>query len=150
MAERVKTGAAQTARDNEVLSHLFHMEMLIQGRDDLIDELIDRRFVAHVPGLPDDFTHGPEGVKRWFAAYRNGMSGIWAEHEDTIVAGDKVVIRFSGGGHHTGDMLGVPASGREIRVTGIDIFRFQNGRFVEMWQELDFLGMLRQMGAIPG
>ena len=133
---------------NKELAHRFHMELLIKNRDDLIDELISPDFVAHVPGLPAELTHGPEGVKKWFAAYRDGMAGIWAKHHDTMAEGDRVMIRFTGGGKHTGTMLGVPASGRDIEVTGIDIFRIVDGKFVEMWQELDFLGMMQQMGAI--
>ncbi|MEE8440372.1 MAG: ester cyclase [Spirochaetia bacterium] len=135
--------------ENKTLAHKFHKEMLENARDDLIDKLISPDFVAHVPGLPDEFTHGPEGVKKWMAAYREGIEGIWDEHKDTIAEGDRVVVRFDGGGKHTGNMLGVPATGKEIRVTGIDIFRIKDGKIAELWQELDFLGMLRQMGAVP-
>ena len=136
--------------ENKTLAHKFHQEMLEKKRYDLIDQLVSPSFVAHIPGLPPEFTTGPEGVKKWFAAYHAGMEGIWSKHIDTIAEGDRVVIRFEGGGKHTGNMLGVPPTGKQIKVTGVDIFRISNGKLVEMWQELDFLGMLRQMGAVPG
>ena len=138
-----------SVEQNKERAHRFHMEMLLEEKNDLIDELISPEFVAHVPGLPPEFTKGPEGIKKWFTAYRAGLSDMWTTHHDTIAEGDKVVIRFEGGGTHSGEMLGIPPSGKKITVSGIDTFRFVDGKFVEMWQQVDFMGMMQQMGVIP-
>jgi predicted ester cyclase len=53
-------------------------------------------------------------------------------------------------GRHTGDALGVPATGRRVRVAGITISRIVNGQIVEGWNSWDQLGLLRQIGALPG
>jgi predicted ester cyclase len=51
---------------------------------------------------------------------------------------------------HTGEFRGIPATGRQITITGIGIFRFsEEGKVVESWDSLDQLGMLRQLGALP-
>jgi steroid delta-isomerase-like uncharacterized protein len=59
------------------------------------------------------------------------------------------VIRWTASGTHKGDLLGVPATGRPIKITGIDIFRVQDGKLAELWQNWDQLQMLQQIGAVP-
>jgi predicted ester cyclase len=48
---------------------------------------------------------------------------------------------------HKGDGLGVPASGKQVRLTGITIARIENGQIIEGWDNWDQLGMLEQIGA---
>ena len=64
--------------------------------------------------------------------------------QDQVAEADKVVTRWSATGTHAGDFAGVPATGR--RVTGIHIHRVRHGRLIEHWEELDLLGVLRQLG----
>jgi steroid delta-isomerase-like uncharacterized protein len=70
--------------------------------------------------------------------------------EDLVAAGDKVVARWTSFGTHSGEFMGVPATGRFLRTSGITIFRLEDGKIVEEWSESDMLGMLQQVGAIPG
>jgi steroid delta-isomerase-like uncharacterized protein len=67
---------------------------------------------------------------------------------DQVAEDDKVVTRWSATGTHSGDFVGVPASGRLITVTGIHIHRVRHGRLVEHWEELNMLGVLRQLGVL--
>lgn len=67
----------------------------------------------------------------------------------SLSSGDRVAIRWSAGGVHAGNLLGVPATGRRVDITGIDIFRVKDGKLAEMWQNWDQLGMMQQIGAIP-
>jgi predicted SnoaL-like aldol condensation-catalyzing enzyme len=138
------------SEQNKALAHRFHLEMLQEKKFDLIDKLISPDFVAHVPGLPPEFSKGPEGVKKWFAALHAGISNFRNTHYETIAEGDLVLIRWEGSGIHTGNVFGVPASGRAIKITGLDLFRIAGGQIVEVWQEADYLGLMQQMGAIPG
>ena len=69
--------------------------------------------------------------------------------EDAFAVGDRVVGRYTYRARHTGPFMGVPASGAEITMRSIDIWRFENDRFVEHWDELNLLEVLQQMGAIP-
>lgn len=59
------------------------------------------------------------------------------------------MIRWTASGTHKGDLLGVLATGRPIKITGIDIFRVQDGKLAELWQNWDQLQMLQQIGAVP-
>lgn len=145
------TGCQQTdamLEQNKTLAHRFHMDIVVEGKLDVADEILSSDFVAHAP-VPPEFTKGPEGFKKWATALRNGIPDIWMKHHETIAVGDLVMVRWEGGGTHTGELMGVPASGNSVTVTGIDLFRIEGGKIVELWQEQDVLGMLQQMGALP-
>ena len=68
--------------------------------------------------------------------------------EDIIAEGDKVVVRFSAAGTHAGDPL-APATGRKVTFAGVIIARMAKGRFVESWNNIEQLGLFRQIGALP-
>ena len=70
--------------------------------------------------------------------------------EDVFAEGDRVVVRFTAKGTHKGDLMGVAPSGKPIVVTGISIVRIAGGKIVEEWESFDQLGMMQQIGAIPG
>jgi steroid delta-isomerase-like uncharacterized protein len=70
-------------------------------------------------------------------------------HEDTLAEGDQVMIRWIMRGTHDGPLMGIPATGKPVTVGGIDVFRIASGQIVELWQNFDHLGMLRQLGVIP-
>ena len=69
--------------------------------------------------------------------------------EDAFAVGDRVVGRYAYRARHTGSFVGVPASSAEIIMRSIDIWRVENDRFVEHWDELNLLEVFQQMGAIP-
>ena len=68
--------------------------------------------------------------------------------EDIIAVGDKVILRFIARGTHTGDIdeMGITATGKAVEVSSIVIFRIENGKIVEEWQEADMLGFMQQFG----
>jgi predicted ester cyclase len=88
---------------------------------------------------------------------RGFYAGLWASFpnpqltiEDTIEAGDTIVLRFVMTGRHDGDFNGVPPTGVNIVLPGITILRFgAAGTVVERWSQSDFLSVLVQVGAIP-
>jgi len=67
-------------------------------------------------------------------------------NEDVIIKGDKVITRFAFSGTHTGDVEGIPATGNEIEVQGIEIIRIENGKIVESWKVLNVLRLYQQLG----
>ena len=69
-----------------------------------------------------------------------------------IAEGDKVVTRWTGRGTHQAELPGnppIPPTGKQVTVTGIDVYRIENGRTAEHWGNFDQLGMLQQLGVIP-
>lgn len=113
-----------------------------------LDEIVAADLITHnqLPGLPP----GLEGGK---LAHREALAwfpDLQAKTEDLIAEGDKVVERWTQSGTHTGTPLfGAPASGKKFSVTGISIYRIANGQIVEHWGEMDFLGVLQQLGLAP-
>ena len=69
--------------------------------------------------------------------------------EDLVISGDRVVGRFVYRGTHTGELMGIPASGNPVEMRSIDIWRAEGGMFAEHWDELNLLEMFQQMGALP-
>jgi len=133
---------------NKALADRFNMDIFVDGKLDVADEILSSDFVAHALVSPE-FTSGPEGIKKWATSMRNSLSDVWINHYETIAEGNLVMTRWEGGGIHTGEMAGVPASGNSIKITGFDLFRIEGGKIVELWQEQNVLGMLQQLGALP-
>ena len=69
--------------------------------------------------------------------------------DDLFAEGDTVVIRNTWHGTQTGDFYGVPASGKRVEISSIGIDRVVDGKVVEGWGELNMLGAMQQMGAMP-
>ncbi|AWN46485.1 ester cyclase [Methylobacterium terrae] len=105
-------------------------------------------FVRHDPGLNFD-VRGPEGVARLGEVLHGGVSEMRLPIEEVVAEGDRVLVRLRFQGRHTGDLMGLPASGRGIDIAVMDLFRIVDGRLVEHWALLDNLGMLKQVGALP-
>jgi hypothetical protein len=92
---------------------------------------------------------GPEGVGRLGKVPHGGITEVKLPIEAVIAEGDRVLVRLRFQGRHTGDLMGLAASGRSVDVAVMDLFRIVDGRRVEHWALLDNLGLLRQVGALP-
>ena len=113
---------------------------------DMLDEFLSPDFVEHnpFPGVPPT----REGWKQVFKGFVAGAPGYHVI-EDLIAEGDKVVGRIVAYGRHEGDLFGIPRTGRQIRVSGIAVWRIANGKIVEHWHETDQLGLMHQLGLTP-
>ena len=103
-------------------------------------------FVAYMPGQqPMDRAT----FEQFVGGVTKGMPGYAYEIQDQIAQGDLVANRITWRGVHSGNLAGVPATGRSIELRGINMFRVRDGRVVEQWAQLEMLGLLQQIGAIP-
>ena len=138
-----------TTDRNKQIVDAFIQELFTKGDLDAVDRYLDPGFVNHdppFPGAPD----GPEGMRQAAAMFRQALPD-WHSAVDQLVAeGDIVVERFTAAGTHRGELMGVAPTGRTITLAGINIFRIAGGRIVERWGRLDELGLLRQLGLVPG
>ena len=92
---------------------------------------------------------GKAGVIAVFGHFLDAFEDFRVEVDDVIVAGDTLVGRYTYRGRHTATFMGVPASGNEIEMHSIDIWRVSDGRLAEHWDELNTLKLFQQIGAIP-
>lgn len=131
--------------ENKALVRRYYQEVLT-GRDrDLLARLLDSSFVSHVSGGP---AAGAGAYTAAVDATHAAFPDLVVTVHDQVAEEDKVVTRWSATGTHAGDFVGVPATGRRVTVTGIHIHRVRRGRLIEHWEELDLLGVLRQLGML--
>lgn len=135
------------SEQNKALSRRFMEEIWNKGNVAAIDELYSPDYVSHnnPPGVPG----GVEGVKVFTSLYKNAFPDTQLTIEEQVAEGDLVVTRWTAKGTHKGELMGIPATGKQITVTGIGIDRIANGRIVEGWGEFDQLGMMQQLGVVP-
>jgi steroid delta-isomerase-like uncharacterized protein len=81
--------------------------------------------------------------------YRTAYPDTKLTINDQIASGDQVVTRWTATGTHQGELLGIPATDKQVKVTGIFIDRVEGSKITESWAEFDALGMMQQLGAIP-
>jgi len=134
--------------ENKALARRLVEEAFNAGRLEVVDELVASDFVEHDPSLTEE-VRGPAGVKELITGYRAAFPDIRITIEDQIADGDYVVSRWSGTGTHQGELMGMPATGKQATVTGITIDRIADGRIAESWDNWDTLGLMQQLGAIP-
>jgi len=104
-------------------------------------------FVAHMPGVP-----GPldgDGWTGFIAAFAAAFPDLRLTVEDSVAAGDRVAARVTFRGTHRGEFQGIPPTGRQVAFTAIEFNRMEDGKVAEHWVEIDLLGLLRLLGAIP-
>jgi steroid delta-isomerase-like uncharacterized protein len=115
---------------------------------DAIDDLFAADYVDHDrsrAGLPP----GPEGIRQAWQSFRAAFPDLVVTLDDLVAEGDKVAVRGVIRGTHQGELMGIPPTGKLLTVTFIDVNRIANGKLAERWAEVDTLGMLQQLGAIP-
>jgi predicted ester cyclase len=119
---------------------------------DALGEVLAADFVPHslMPGVPNTL----DGIKMVHQGTLAAFPDVHVTTEDLLADGDKVIERWSQTQTHTGvSLFGAPAnSGRKVRTTGISIYRIANGKIAEHWAEMDFFGVMVQLGVIqpPG
>ena len=109
-------------------------------------ELFTPDFVLHNASMT---IQGLEAYKQFLSMYLAAFPDARLTLEDMIAEGDKVVTRQTFRGTHTGDLMGIPATGKQVSLPGIIITRLANGKAVEQWTNYDDLGLLQQLGVVP-
>jgi predicted ester cyclase len=117
-----------------------------------IRRLFEEVWVGDVAAADRFYAPGPQldGLKEFAAALYVAIPDWRVTIDDLVSEDDKVAVRWTGRGTHLGERQGRPPTGRQITTTGIDIERFSEGKIVQEDGEVDMLGFLRQLGALPG
>jgi steroid delta-isomerase-like uncharacterized protein len=109
-------------------------------------DLHDASVVAHGLGPgPLDL----QALERFYAGLWAAFPDLEISVEDMIGEGDKVTWRIAVRGTHEDEFRGIPATGKEVSFGAQYIFRLRDGKVVERWTNLDRLGVLVQLGAVP-
>ena len=114
----------------------------------VVDELFAADYVDH-DRARGDLPPGPAGVKQAWGMLRAAFPDLHATIEDLVAEGDRVAVRGVIRGTHRGELMGIPATGRQVAMPLIDVNRIAGGRLVERWAEADMLGLLQHLGIVP-
>lgn len=136
-------------QQNRELAERYY-SLTVEEAAEVTDELLAEDFVMHDPMLPEGELRGLENVKEYYQAIASSFSNLRQEVDDIIATDDTVVVRYTTRGtHDQGEFMGIAPTGSDISTTGIDIFRVEGDRFTECWSEMNALGLMQQLGAIP-
>ena len=121
------------------------LSMLNDHDPDEVENFVACNYINHNPFVPD----GREANRNFWETFFTGFPDVAATMDDIVMAGDRVVGRFTYRGTHSGPFYGVPPTGQRIEMRSIDIWRVADDMFAEHWDELNLLEVFQQLGAIP-
>jgi steroid delta-isomerase-like uncharacterized protein len=132
-------------QDKAVVYRYFE-EIWNKGNLGVIEEVVAPAVMGHVAGK---LVQGRDMLKQRVALGRSVYQDLSFTIEDEIAEGDKVVVRWTHQGRHSGEFMGAAPTGKMVTVTGINIFRLAGGKIEEVWVNSDDLGELQQLGLVP-
>ena len=128
---------------NKAIVKRYFEQVWGEQRPDRLAEYWEEDFVYH------DGPANMDGLKTGLLAFLNAFDDLRFTKDLLIAEGDKVVVRWTIAATHQGAFMGVPATGKHIKYSGMTIFRLSNGKFVEVWVSADNLVLMQQLGALP-
>lgn len=134
------------SEENKAISRRFH-QAISAGNTQALQAAFAPNYVAHFPGIPVPLD--AEGFNQLVTAFSLGFPGSHFNFDTEFAVGDKVVARWTWNAVHTGEFQGLPPTGRPVTMTGITILQIGGGKIVANTVEMDQLGLLQQLGAVP-
>jgi steroid delta-isomerase-like uncharacterized protein len=131
------------AQDNKAAVRRFYEEFMNGKNLEIIDELVTADSVDHTFG-----SQGIEASKQFFGMLFQAFPDLRVEVHDVLAEGELVAARVTYSGTHQGEFIGIPATGRQARVSGVDFVRLQDGRQAEHWGGPDMASLLQQLGVM--
>jgi predicted ester cyclase len=136
-----------SVEENKAIVRRCIDEAFNKGNTAAMDEFLAANVVPHP--LPLGVPHDLEGLKRFFTTLLAAFPDYCLTIEDMIGEGDKVVIRSAISGTHKGEFMGIASTGKKVTWTAIEIWRIEGRKVVEIWGEVNQVGVMQQLGAIP-
>src|SRR5260370_2127610 len=128
-----------STEQNKALVRRWVEDVINQQKVDPIDETHTSNYVNHF--LPPNAPQGQEAEKHFTQMFIDAFADGKFNIEDLIAEGDKVAMRYTYTGTHTGNFQGIPATGKKFSVGGINVLRVANGRLAENWVAFDLMGL---------
>lgn len=88
-------------------------------------------------------------MSQFLSATRLAFPDWRVEVLELVAHGELVAVRWRGTVTHEGPFHGIPPTGRRVHVSGMNMYRLAEGRIAEEWEQMDSLGLLRQLGVLP-
>jgi predicted ester cyclase len=117
--------------NNKIKVKQFYEEVAQKGNMSFLDEFVAKDFVDHQPAPGQ--VPGVAGVRQFFRSLQAGISNLQVTIENMIAEGDLVAVHMSMRGKHSGELMGIPPSGKDVVIRVSDMIRIENGKAVERW-----------------
>ena len=137
-----------STEQNKTLARQLVDDIFNRGNMSRADEVLAPDFVEREE-LPAGLPRDREGVKQMTTMFRRAFPDFKATINDIIAEGDKVVVRQTWTGTQKGEFMGVPPTGKRVSFGVIDILRISGDKCVEHWGQMDSMGLMQQLGAVP-
>ena len=131
---------------NKAIVTRYWQDMWNAKQGAVIDEITSPNLQLH---FPPGQAHQPATLHKWFETAQVAFPDVHFTLHELVAEGDKVVAHWSYKATNTGSFLGMPATQKHVTDQGINMFRIEDGRIVEMWMSGDSLGLLQQLGVLP-
>lgn len=140
-----------TVEEQNIAAVIRIHEEMSKGNVDIFDELLAENYVRHCQAMPPEFQemHGGDKLKQFVVDFLKSVPDYHDSVGPIFAQGDMVAYVATGYGTQTGEMNGLPASGKEFALVNIIIQRFENGKIAESWVSWDNVAMLSQLGFFP-
>ena len=123
-------------------------EVFSAGNFGVLEEIFHPDFINHEAG--PDTPPGPQGLKVTVGWIRDAFSDLHYEIEDSVAEGDKVAVRETASGRHTGKFIGFEPTGKSFKVKQMHMYRIKDSKIIEHWSVRDDLDQGMQLGFVPG
>lgn len=135
-----------STEQNKSIIRRYIEEIWSNGNLEAADEIVDEAFLFHGPIRE---LEGREALKQFVAGIHTAIPDIHFTIEDSVAEGDRVAFRWTMTGTHTGELMGIAATGKRFTVSGTTIARLSGGKMAEVWLYWDRLSLLQQLGLMP-
>ena len=122
-------------------------EAVNTGKFDLFQEAVSAENVDHDPAPGQ--VQGPEGYRTFFSGLRTAFPDLSVTLDTMVADDDSIAFAYTLTGTQDGPLDGLAPTGRKVKIRGLQISKFKDGKMVERWGSSDELGMLQQLGAAP-
>jgi len=134
--------------ENKVIAQRFNDEVWSSGSLKTVGELVDPDIVFNDPLSPVE-VRGIEAFKQYYSVFNAAFPDLDFTIEDLVSEGNKVAARWTNKATHKGALMGIPATGLKVGVTGIIVYEIADGKIKEAWTVWDALGLMQQLGVVP-
>lgn len=123
------------------------VEGLNKGNVGIMDEVYAPNLTYHGTGQMAGADR--ESFKQFMGAILAAFPDSHMTIDELLADGDKVIYRMTYTGTHKGELMGIPATDKAVRVRTIGIARVSGGKIVEEWENMDEMGIMQQLGLVP-
>jgi len=123
-------------------------EAVNTGKFELFDQVVAPDCVDHDPA--DGQVPGPAGYRMFFSGMRTAFPDLQVGLDVLVQDEDLIAFAYTLTGTQTGPLQNIPATGKKVKIRGLQISKFKDGKMVERWGSSDELGLLKQIGVFPG